>query len=47
MSSSKIKKLMRKTRRNSGHKADFYVIDISPSSELPAEFHNGEKLIIP
>jgi hypothetical protein len=45
MSSAKILKLMRKTRRNRGRNAEFYVIDISPSPEQPAEFHTEEELI--
>jgi hypothetical protein len=44
MSSGKIQKPMRKTRRSKGRNAEFYVIDISPSAEQLAEFHNGEEL---
>jgi hypothetical protein len=40
----KIHKLMRKTRRNRGRNAEFYVIHISPAAEPPAEFHIGEEL---
>jgi hypothetical protein len=45
MSSAKIQKLMRKTHRSKGHNAEFYVIDVSPAAERPAEFHTGEELI--
>jgi hypothetical protein len=45
MFSSKIQKLMRKTRRSRGRNAEFYIIDISPFTEQPAEFHNGKELI--
>jgi hypothetical protein len=45
MSYGKIQKLMRKTRRSEGRNAEFYVFDISPAAEQPAEFHDGEKLI--
>jgi hypothetical protein len=45
MSSAKIQKIMRKTRRSIGRNAEFYVINYSPATEQPAEFHNGEELI--
>jgi hypothetical protein len=44
MSFAKIQKLMRKTRRNRGRNAEFYVIDVSPAAEQPTEFHTGEEL---
>jgi hypothetical protein len=42
MSSGKIPKCLRKTRRNEGRDAEFYVINISPVAEQPTEFHIGE-----
>jgi hypothetical protein len=45
ISSSKIRKLVRKTRRSKGRNAEFYVINVMPAAEQPAEFHNGEELI--
>jgi hypothetical protein len=45
MSSAKIQKLMRKTRRSIGRSAELCVINYSPATEQPAEFHNGEELI--
>jgi N-glycosylase/DNA lyase len=33
MSSAKIQKIMRKTRRSRGRNAEFYVIDVSPAAE--------------
>jgi hypothetical protein len=40
MSSTKMQKLMRKTRRIRGrNNAVFYVIELTPSAEQPAEFH--------
>jgi hypothetical protein len=39
MSSSKIPKVMRKTRRNKGRNTEFHVIDISSPTEQPTEFH--------
>jgi hypothetical protein len=44
MSSYKVQKLMRKTRRSTGRNADFHVINISPQSEATAGFHIGEEL---
>jgi hypothetical protein len=44
MSSNKIHKLMRKTRRSKRRDAEFYEIHISASAEHPAEFHTGEGL---
>jgi hypothetical protein len=43
MSSRKIQKLMRKTRRSKGRNAEFYVINISLASEKSAELNIGEK----
>jgi hypothetical protein len=45
MSSGKIQKLMRKTRRNKGRNAEFYVFDVSQAIYEPAEFHTGEEVI--
>jgi hypothetical protein len=45
MSFGKVQKLMRKTRRNMGSSAKFYVIDISPLTEQPAKFQTEEGLI--
>jgi hypothetical protein len=44
MSSRNIQKLMRKTRRSMGRNTEFYVIDISPVAEHPAEIHTREEL---
>jgi ABC-type molybdate transport system substrate-binding protein len=44
MSSDKIQNLMRKTRRNKGSNAEFYVIDISLATKKEAEYHTREKL---
>jgi hypothetical protein len=48
MSLTKIQKLMRKTRRITGRKAEFNVIDVTPATyqptDQPTEFHIGEKL---
>jgi hypothetical protein len=44
LSSVKIKKLLRKTRRSTGRSADFYVIHALLAAEQPAEFHYGEEL---
>jgi hypothetical protein len=44
LSSGKIRKLMRKTRRRRGRNGEFYVIHISPATEQPAEFHTEEEL---
>jgi hypothetical protein len=44
MSSTKIQKLMRKTRRSKRRNADFYVIDVSLAAEQSAGFHTGEEL---
>jgi hypothetical protein len=44
MSSTKVQKLMRKTRRSRGRNAEFYVIELTPTAEQPTEFHTGEEL---
>jgi hypothetical protein len=44
MSSTKTQKLLRKTRRNRGRKAEFYVIELTPAADQPTKFHNGEEL---
>jgi hypothetical protein len=43
MSSSKIQKLMRKTRQSTWRNAEFNVINITPPAEQPAKFHNGDE----
>jgi hypothetical protein len=45
MSSTKVQKLMRKTRRNRERNAEFYVIELTPAADQPTEFHNGEELV--
>jgi hypothetical protein len=37
-------KLMRKTRRNKGRNAEFYVIELTPAVDQPTEFHTREEL---
>jgi hypothetical protein len=44
MSSTKVQKLMRKTRRSRGRHAEFYVIELTPAADQPTDFHNGEEL---
>jgi hypothetical protein len=44
MSSTKVQKLTRKTRRSRGRKAEFYVIELTPAADQPTEFHTGEEL---
>jgi hypothetical protein len=44
MSSVKIQTLMRKTCRSKGRNAEFYVIDVSPTTKQPTEFHTREEL---
>jgi hypothetical protein len=44
MSSTKVQKFMRKTRRNRGCHAEFNVIDLTPSANQPIDFHIGEEL---
>jgi hypothetical protein len=44
MSSDKVQKLVRKTRRSKGRNAEFYVINETPIAEPPVEFHIGEEI---
>jgi hypothetical protein len=44
MSSTKVQKLVRKTRRSRGRRAEFYVIELTPAVDQPTEFHIGEEL---
>jgi hypothetical protein len=44
MSLGKDRKLMRNTRRSKGRNAEFYVVNVTPAAEQPAESHNGEGL---
>jgi hypothetical protein len=44
MSSTKVQKLMRKTRRSRGRIAEFYVIELPSAADQPTEFHTGEEL---
>jgi hypothetical protein len=44
MSSTKVQKLMRKTRRSRGRNAEFYVIELTPAADHPIDFHTGEEL---
>jgi hypothetical protein len=44
MLSTKVQKLMRKTRRSRGRNAEFYVIEVTPAADQPTKFHNGEEL---
>jgi hypothetical protein len=44
MSSTKVQKLMRKTRRTRGCNAEFYVIELTPTATQSTEFHTGEEL---
>jgi hypothetical protein len=44
MSSTKVQKLLRKTRRSRGRNAEFYIIDVTPAADQPTEFHTGEEL---
>jgi hypothetical protein len=39
MSSTKVQKLMRKTRRRRGRNAEFYVIELTPAVARPTDFH--------
>jgi hypothetical protein len=45
MSSSKVQKLMRKTRRSKGRNAEFNMLHVTPVANQPTEFHTGEELI--
>jgi hypothetical protein len=44
LSSTKVQKLMRKTRRSRGRHAQFYVIELTSAAEQPTGFHTGEEL---
>jgi predicted acylesterase/phospholipase RssA len=44
MSSSKVQRPVRKTRRSKGRIADFCVIDLTPTAEHPADFHTRDEL---
>jgi hypothetical protein len=44
MSSAKVQKLMRKTRRGKGRNAELYVIELTPSTDQPIEFHTRKEL---
>jgi hypothetical protein len=44
MSSTKVQKLIRKTRRSRGRNAGFYAIEVTPTIDQPTEFHYGEEL---
>jgi hypothetical protein len=44
MSSTKVQKLMRKTRRSKGHNAEFNVIELTPAADRPTDFHTREEL---
>jgi hypothetical protein len=44
LSSTKVQKLMRKTRRGRGRKAEFYVIELTPTADQPTDFHTEEEL---
>jgi hypothetical protein len=45
LSSTKVRKLMRKTRRSRGRHAEFCVIELTSADEQPTDFHTGEELI--
>jgi hypothetical protein len=44
LSSTKVQKLMRKTRRSRGRHAEFYVIELTSAADQPTDFHTGEEL---
>jgi hypothetical protein len=44
MSATKVHKLMRKTRRNKGRNAEFYVIELTRAADQPTKFHTREEL---
>jgi hypothetical protein len=44
MSSTKVQKLMRKTRRIRGRNAEFYVIELTPAATQPTDFHTREEV---
>jgi ADP-ribose pyrophosphatase YjhB (NUDIX family) len=45
LSSTKVQKLLRKTRRSKGRHAEFYVIELTSTAEQQTDFHTGEELI--
>jgi hypothetical protein len=44
LSSTKVQKLMRKTRRSRGRHTEFYAIELTSAAEHTADFHTGEEL---
>jgi hypothetical protein len=46
MSSNKVQKLMHRTRRTRRRNAEFYVIEVTPATVQPTEFHTGEELTV-
>jgi hypothetical protein len=44
LSSTKVQKLMRKTRHSKARNAEFYVIELTPADDQPTDFHTGEEL---
>jgi hypothetical protein len=46
MSSTKVQKLMRKTRRSRGRTAEFHVIEFTPAADQPTNFHTREELTV-
>jgi hypothetical protein len=46
MSFDKVKKLMHNTLESKGRNSEVFVINVTPSTELPAEFHTEEELIV-
>jgi hypothetical protein len=44
MSSTKVQKLMRKTRRGMGRNAEFHVIELTQAADQSTDFHTGEEL---
>jgi phosphoglycolate phosphatase-like HAD superfamily hydrolase len=44
MSSTKVQKLMRKTRRSRGRHAEFCVINLTPPADQPIDVHTSEEL---
>jgi hypothetical protein len=44
MSSIKIQRLVRKTRRSRGRNAEFYVIELTSAADQPTDSHTGEEL---
>jgi hypothetical protein len=45
MSPTKAHKRVRKTRRNRGRQGDLFVMNVTPSTSHPTEFHTGKVLI--